>query len=508
MGIAMGGLANETKAGAQVAERARIWVVDDSPLEAQRLCKLLEASYDVEAFAEGAALLERIFEHGKPDLVLLDWQMPGISGVDACKFLRERYDEVSLPILMLTARGSREDFTEGLSAGANDYVAKPYDPAELLARVRTLVRTRQQAEAMRVREEWFATTLRSIGDAVITTRVDGQVTFVNRIAEAITGWSADEAVGMAFEAVFDVLDETTRQKVPNLILEGHPPGQTRAMLLRRKDGSEVAIEETVSVLGDGGGRGAVMVFRDVTERRIAERAAKKRADFEEKLIGIVSHDLRSPLNVVALSTSLLLNVGQLNDADRKIVERLRLTGQRASRLVSDLLDFTQARLGNGIPVSRRVTDIHVIGSHILEESQATSPERTLRHESTGNGAGRWDPDRLAQLLMNLVSNALKYGHPTTEVVIRTRGEVEEIVLEVHNQGTPIPAELLPVVFEPMRRGALTQGDRSVGLGLYIVKDIVDAHGGKIAVSSTTGEGTTFTVRLPRATPPAPTKSSR
>ena len=121
-------------------ERARVWVVDDSQLEAERACRLLGRLYDADTFVEGAALLERLSDGDLPDLILLDWQMPGVSGLEVCQFLRERYDEVTLPILMLTARGAKKDFTEGLSAGANDYVAKPYDDAELLARVKAVLR--------------------------------------------------------------------------------------------------------------------------------------------------------------------------------------------------------------------------------------------------------------------------------------------------------------------------------------------------------------------------------
>ena len=486
----------ETDTASQADLRARVWVVEDSALESQRICNLLEGHYEVESFAEGAAMLERVSHHGTPDLVLLDWQMPGISGLDACRFLRERYDEVSLPILMLTARGAKQDFTEGLLSGANDYVAKPYDDAELLARVRTLVRTRQQAEALRQREEWFSTTLRSIGDAVITTRTDGSIDYVNRVAESLSGWSSQAAVDQPFDTVFDAFDEGSRKPVVNL-LDAKAGAAAQVMMLRRKDGSEVAIEATVSLLGDEAARGAVVVFRDVTDRRTAERAAKKRADFEEKLIGIVSHDLRSPLNVVALSASLMLSRKKLDEVDTKTVERLRLTGQRATRLVRDLLDFTQSRLGGALPVTRRPTDLHVIASHVLEESETNAPGRPIKHEQSGSGAGKWDADRMAQMMMNLVSNAISYSPANSPITIRTKGEPDSVTVEVHNVGEPIPTELLTVIFEPMRRGAQTQGDRSVGLGLYIVKDIVDAHQGTIEVRSSAEEGTSFVMKLPR-----------
>ena len=108
------------------ALEGRVWVVDDSPMQTERAGRLLSAHYDIETFLEGGSLLERLSDGELPDLILLDWQMPGVSGLDVCVFLRERYDEVTLPILMLTARGSKTDFAEGVLAGANDYVPKPF----------------------------------------------------------------------------------------------------------------------------------------------------------------------------------------------------------------------------------------------------------------------------------------------------------------------------------------------------------------------------------------------
>ncbi len=484
-----------------VGKRGVVWVVDDSRMESARTCGLLESAYQVESFSEGAAMLEKIAGPTRPDLVLLDWQMPGVSGLEACRFLRGRFDEVSLPILMLTARGSKEDFTEGLSAGANDYVAKPYDDAELLARVRSLVRTRHQAERIRAREELFATTLRSIADAVITTDVAERVTSLNRVAETLTGWTNEEALGKRIDEVFVVADERTRRVVTRPTgLASHEDLELDAVLpmtLRGRSGSEVPIEGNSALIGEGASLGRVLVFRDVSERRKAERAAMERAQFEEKLVGIVSHDLRNPLNVVVLSASYMLSRKRLDEADTKAATLVRSSAMRANRLVSDLLDFTQARLRPGLPATRQSTDLHQIGREVLEEVRVAYPERKLRLESSGDGTGNWDPDRIAQVMTNLISNALKYGLPEGEVLMRTTGEQGWVQLEVHNHGTPIAPDLVPVLFEPMQRGTGAHSDKSVGLGLYIVKDIVSAHGGSIEVNSTE-EGTTFSVRLPRS----------
>jgi PAS domain S-box-containing protein len=481
----------------------RVWVVDDSRLQTERASRLLADHYAVESFLEGAAVLERLSEGEHPDLILLDWQMPGVSGLEVCQFLRERYDEVTLPILMLTARGSRTDFTDGLSAGANDYVAKPYDDAELLARVRGLVRTAQQARATREREEWFATTLRSIGDAVIATDSKGRITFFNRAAERLTGWRSEEALGRPIEQAFTVIDEATglpsRPIVERAFQGGEHAGVAGQALLLCKGGSQLPIEDSVGPIGVGGALGAVVVFRDASARKRAAADAARRADFEEKLIGIVSHDLRNPLNAIALGTQVLLSGAQLDERASKTMRRIRASADSATRLVNDLLDFTQARLGSGIPVRRQAADLRGIVQQVVEELQPAHPDRQIQGVGSGDVRGDWDPDRIAQALTNLVSNALAYGEAGSTVTVRTQGEEGWVTIAVHNPGLPIDTQLLPVLFEPLRRGTaqVDRAGRSVGLGLYIVKHIVDAHGGSIQVASTIADGTTFSVRLPR-----------
>jgi PAS domain S-box-containing protein len=480
----------------------RVWVVDDSRLQAERASRLLATHYAVESFFEGAALLERVAADDLPDLILLDWQMPGVSGLEVCQFLRERYDEVTLPILMLTARGAKQDFTEGLSAGANDYVAKPYDDAELLARVRGLVRMREQARASREREEWFATTLRSIGDAVIATDHRGRITFFNQAAELLTGWCAADATSHSIEEIFAVLDETTwlarRQACERGLPDDREPSSSSQALLVRKDGSELPIDYSRSAIGAAGALGTVVIFRDASARRRAAAEAARRADFEENLIGIVSHDLRNPLNVIVLGTQALQGL-ELEAGAAKTMSRIRSSADSATRLVNDLLDFTQARLGSGIPVRRQPADLRGVVQRVLDELLPQHPEAEVKSVTAGDTRGDWDVDRVAQALTNLVSNALNYGAKGGAVTIRTSAEPEWVTLSVHNLGAPIAPQLLPVVFEPLRRGSADMGKsgRSVGLGLYIVKHIVDAHGGSISVQSSAEEGTTFAMRLPR-----------
>lgn len=235
-----------------------------------------------------------------------------------------------------------------------------------------------------------------------------------------------------------------------------------------------------------------------------EEQAQKRADFEQQLIGIVSHDLRNPLSAILLGAQTLLRTPDLDDRPLKAAARIQSGAERAIRMIRDLLDFTQARLGGGIPLVRASIDLHELARNTVEEVHMTYPERELVLDQQGDARGNWDGDRIAQVLTNLVTNALKYSPPDTPVRVCTRGEDGHVLLEVANGGAPIPAETQQALFEPMSRGnALAdKSSRSVGLGLYIVKHLVEAHGGEVQVKSSVRDGTTFSARLPREAPAA------
>ncbi|NOK18708.1 sensor histidine kinase [Corallococcus carmarthensis] len=246
---------------------------------------------------------------------------------------------------------------------------------------------------------------------------------------------------------------------------------------------------------------------DVTERRLAEETARQRAEFEQYLVGIVSHDLRNPLSAIILGTTSLLHRDDLNERATKAVLRIQTAAERAVRMIRDLLDFTQARLGGGIPVHCQDLELGALVRQGVEEVRMTVPERVVQTSlPTKMLQGCWDPDRITQVLTNLLGNALKYSPEGTPVSVRLREAPGSILLEVHNEGAPIASDLLPRIFQPMQRGepGMDAATRSVGLGLYIVRTIVHAHGGTIDVTSTQEAGTTFTVRLPRAgAKPAP-----
>ncbi len=226
-----------------------------------------------------------------------------------------------------------------------------------------------------------------------------------------------------------------------------------------------------------------------TQRLHAE--AKDRALFAEQMVGIVSHDLRNPLSAISMGASVLAD--SVPEAHRRVVDRIQSATMRAANLISELLDFTAARIGKGIAVNPHAIDVHDVVGEAVEELRLAYPQRALVHLREGDGACVADAARVAQVLGNLVSNAVAYGAADRPISITTRGGAG-VELRVHNEGAPIPADAR--VFEPMTRGTDVGGKaRSVGLGLYIVREIARAHGGTASVASAAASGTTFTVTL-------------
>ena len=235
----------------------------------------------------------------------------------------------------------------------------------------------------------------------------------------------------------------------------------------------------------------------------SERELRAVAEFREMFIGIVSHDLRNPLGTIALVADLLLQRGRLDEHDRDGVSRIVASCQRMGRMITQLLDFTRARLGGGFPSEPKPGDLRDICRGVVQEFGDS-----VRLEVEGDLSGTWDPDRLAEALSNIVGNAVEHALPGTPVVVKAYPDGGEVLVEISNRGSDIPADLLPVIFEPFRRG---RGDKSaagnLGLGLYIARQIVAGSGGTLDARSVDGT-TTFVMRLPRQAPsvrPAPSR---
>jgi signal transduction histidine kinase len=218
---------------------------------------------------------------------------------------------------------------------------------------------------------------------------------------------------------------------------------------------------------------------------------------------VLAHDLQNPLGAIMTAAELLSRRrrGGTPEADRDLVTlgRILSSGQRMTKMIEQLLDFTQARDGGGIRVRPRDANLEDLCKQAAGEIDLANPTWRIDTSCSGNVRGRWDPDRLLQVLSNLLANAGHHGTSGEDIMLRVDGSDDRRVrVDVHNAGA-IPEDLLPRLFDPFRGTRVrSRSSRGLGLGLFIVRQIVRAHGGTIAVTSSPEQGTTFTLELPRS----------
>ncbi len=391
---------------------------------------------------------------------------------------------------------------------------------------------RRAEEAIAEQREWFETTLESIGDAVIATDVRGRIVFMNPIAEHLTGWRIEAARDRPCTDVFDIVNEATRRRVENpvtrVLQDGAVVGLANHTLLIASDGTERPIDDSGAPIRNRDGRivGVVLVFRDVSDRRradlereaaatdrerllIAERTARAEAEAANRLkddfVAMVSHELRTPLNAILGWTELLIkdptDVGLAHRGLDVIARNTRLQRQ----LISDLLDISRIVSGQ-FRLEMQSVELAALIETAVDAIEPTAQAKDIAIEQDldrGIEPIASDPARLQQVVWNLLSNAIKFSAPAgrIRITLRRTGSAAEIV--VADDGAGIPSHFLPHVFDRFKQadGSRSRRFGGLGLGLSIVKNLVEFHGGTVRAESLgEGHGATFTVTLPLAAP--------
>lgn len=327
--------------------------------------------------------------------------------------------------------------------------------------------------------------------------LDGSITHWSAGASTLFGWQAHEVIGRNLTVLFPNQTLVELRKEFQSVRFGE---EFRGEKFSRKaDGTEfwVDVHATLMIDTNSVPTGLLSVMQDATERRRLAAEVRRRTEMEHQLIAMVSHDLRNPLSAIELSAGLAL--GSTDDPKlRRYLERIKLSSDRAIRLIHDLLDFNSMQHGGRLPVQRRSLDLGQVVQEQVDEVLVSRPERTVEVQVTGDVTGSWDPDRLSQVVGNLVSNALAHTTEDVSVKVVVAGHAQHVELQVIDTGGGISADGLESLFQPFVRGTTSGASgRSVGLGLFITRAIVEAHGGRITCHSEVGEGTTFTVVLPR-----------
>jgi PAS domain S-box-containing protein len=364
-------------------------------------------------------------------------------------------------------------------------------------------------EELRQQREWFEVTLSSIGDAVITTDTEGKVTFLNPMAEMMTGWKTAEASGRRLEKVFNIINEETRKPAINpvdiVLRDGIVVGLANHTALIAKDGTERSIEDSAAPIRDTTGTisGAVMVFHDVTQRRRAEKALKEADQKKDHFLAILAHELRNPLVPIRNGLQILNLAGN----DPTIAENARSIMDQALnqmvRLVDDLLDVSRITTGK-LKLRKERVELAAVVQSAVETTRPLIDEQghqlTVRLPPTSILLDA-DPTRLAQVFSNLLNNAAKYSERGGHITLSAEPEGNEVIVRVTDRGIGISPDHLPRIFHLFAQ-VETASDRSqggLGIGLSLVRGLVEMHGGTIEANSEgPGRGSELIVRLPRA----------
>ena len=400
----------------------KVWVVDDSPIEGQMAQKSLGSGFTTEIFCDGAALLERIFVAPLPDVLLLDWVMPGLSGIDVCKFLRTHELTRDLSILLLTSQNQTLQIVEGLAAGANDYLIKPYSPGELVARVTSLIRAKELSEratnseeraaanALHKTEVRYRVLIEGMPDLVIVVS-QGRIAFMNALAlQVFANGKTDNIIGLPIETIVHPDDrEAATARLALAIAEGKAPLIERRML--RHDGSQFNVDLTAQSVIVGTNLVVVAVARDISEQKQnqTQQVVAERMAAVGLLAAGVAHEINNPLaSVLANLDYALEELARSTDPSTGLSEvklclnEARESGERVRQIVRDLKVFSAA----GDAERRGPVNVEPVLESSLRMAWNEIRHRAQLVKDFGNVSPVLANDaRLGQVFLNLIINA-------------------------------------------------------------------------------------------------------
>ena len=492
---------------------ARILVVEDERIVAKDLQSQLEKlGYAVPGVASsGAEALQKAAET-RPDLILMDIRLKGeMDGVETSQLVR---DQFNIPVIYLTAYADENTLKRAKITEPFGYIVKPFEERELRTNIEIALYKHRMERKLRESELWLATTLKSIGDGVITTDSRERVTFMNRVAEALTGWKQEDAVGKELTQVLTILHKETRASAKNPVTKALQEGQVVELamdtVLVSSDGEEIPIADTAAPIVDDKGNlaGAVLVFRDITEHRRVEESLRESHKMEAvgRLAGGVAHEFNNLLMVIRGYSELLLQRSSANDLVRTNAEEIRKAADRAASLTRQLLAFSRKQVlqPKVLDLNAVVTEVEKMLRRLIGEDIELTAVLDL-----ALGPVKADPGQIEQIILNLAVNARDAMPQGGRLTLKTANvTLDQAYVRQHLGATPGPYVLLAVsdtgvgmdaetrshIFEPFftTKGA----GKGTGLGLSTVYGIVKQSGGTIWVESAPGRGTTFEIYLP------------
>lgn len=499
--------------------KTRILVVEDEGIIAKDIKNTLESlGYEVTAIvSSGEDAIERT-EATRPDLVLMDIVLKGTNGIEAANQIR---DQLNIPVVYLTAYADDETLQCAKITEPYGYILKPFEERDFRATIETAHYKHRMEKKLKESEQWLSVTLKSIGDAVITTDVNGLVTFMNPVAEALTGWQRDDAAGKHLQDVFHIVNkqagmavEDPAKKAP---AEEDVVGLANHTELIAKDGTRRPLDECAAPIKDEQGHmiGAVLIFRDITKQRNAlKEKARLEAQLRQaqkmeavgRLAGGIAHDFNNLLTVIEGYADLALAKVDENHLLHADLDEIRKASVRASGLTRQLLLFSRQQPTKSVPldVNEAINGLVNMLTRLLTEN-VTLTRRMVE--------GLWmvegDPGSLEQVILNLVVNARDAMPRGGEIVVTTENiHVDEklckvcaqarpgdfVRVSVRDSGVGMDQDTMMHLAEPFF--TTKKPGEGTGMGLAVVYGIIKQHGGWMQVESKPHEGSLFSAYLP------------
>ena len=468
-----------------------ILIVDDRPENLLALEAALAPLDQQVLRAESGEAALRVLLKQEIAVIILDVQMPGLDGFETAAYIKQLERTKHIPIIFLTAISKEAQHVfRGYTAGAVDYLFKPFDPMTLRSKVGVFIDLHQKKQELALSEERFRRAFDHAPIGVALVGLNGTLLKVNRALEQLTGFSRAELVSRRIQDLVHQSDAPLRlEEMANEVTGAGASWQAEHQI-NGQDGTQRHALVSVSFIAASPSIGPHFIFQitDITERRELEV-------FRERFVSHAAHELRTPASVIAGTASLLHENPELGEREREqCVTALYRQSQRLTRMVANLLDLARLREGR-VPVDLTSVDL---GSFVPKVVGDNPPPETISVEvATEDGCvALADVEAMDQILSNLLVNAYRYGGDTVSVNSRTVGD--RICISVTDNGQGVAKDLLPKLFEPFTRGKTSSAVGGSGLGLALVKSLVEATGGEIRYEPSPEGGAGFELRFAAA----------
>jgi len=476
-----------------------ILVVDDSPPTCFYLKRLLEKKgYRVLTATDGASGARLALEK-LPDLILLDKEMPGMHGFDVSRILRKHTDTSGIPILMISSESETAEKIRGLEMGADDFIAKGISGEELYSKIRAFLRIKDLQDELRSESDKLNQVFKYLQEPVAICDSKDTVVLASQVFLSLLRMPREVA---QFKTMSEIL-ETLR--VPAETVQQLKAGSREEVRLAISIDEKVAhlTGRTAPIQLNESEKAMAYIFRDIT---LEVEAEKIKADFHS----MIAHDLRSPMSVIQGYVSLMASgkTGPVNETQNEFLNSVNKKITEMTSLLNDFLDMSKIDAGF-VNLKCQDFDLTALINEVVEDLGPMAAGSRIRMAVEAPADALWihgDPLRLTQILRNLVSNAIKYNVEAGWIRISGTAEGDEVRVAVADGGIGMSAEELEVLFEAYTRGSTQRTIKGVGLGIVIVKKLVEAHGGEISVTSEPGQGSTFVFTMPRVDAPIPVES--